>query len=706
METTKQVTWSVGRKLGAGFSAMVFLALVVGVVGLVAMNTVSQEVQNSTVQVDLSDLADEIQINLLEGRKVFRDFLLSYQKEGIEQAKKEYITQVDSFIKQLEIYADKGNKAAKTEENRQHFLQIEQGAAKYNTALQTLLNNVDQRGTRISGIERQLIETSTRFQDTVQTFGLNELTIATFKIREYGRDYRLYHQEADFQKISEGVKEFKQTVTDLPDRQLSADDKAKFLKQADDYMEMYHQFYQIELQIETNRQQLVIIADELDTLIKNIVQKSDELYLVAIANTDQTITGASTLELVVLGVVVLVGIAIAYGLSRNISYPVSLLTETVTLVAQGNLKQRTEVVSRDELGLLAQSFNQMADNIQQLVESQQQTKNYLEQTVNDYVTFVGQVSKGNLVARLTLNGKDDPMTVLGHNLNQMVEQLSDITFQIRQATSSLSSASTEILSATMQQVSGANEQSAAITQTTSTITEVKTVVEQSFNKAEAVAKASYRSNEISQNGQKAVTEAIEGMRQIKEKVAGIAENILALSEQTQRIGEITATVNEIAAQSNLLALNASVEAARAGEHGKGFAVVAVEVRNLAEQSKQATSQVKAILNEIQQATNAAVMATEEGTKGVDAGVALTQETGSTINILTQSIAESASTAQQIVASSKQQSAGMEQISLAMQNINQATVQSLASTRQTERSAQDLSALAKQLDMLVARYKLN
>jgi methyl-accepting chemotaxis protein len=112
------------------------------------------------------------------------------------------------------------------------------------------------------------------------------------------------------------------------------------------------------------------------------------------------------------------------------------------------------------------------------------------------------------------------------------------------------------------------------------------------------------------------------------------------------------------------------------------------------------------LSEIQHATNAAVMATEEGTKGVDFGVKLTQQAGDTIQLLDSSIAESANAAQQIVASAQQQTTGMEQIALAMDNINQATVQNLASTRQAERAAQDLSAVAQQLEGLVARYKLS
>jgi len=201
-----------------------------------------------------------------------------------------------------------------------------------------------------------------------------------------------------------------------------------------------------------------------------------------------------------------------------------------------------------------------------------------------------------------------------------------------------------------------------------------------------------------------VQETIESMGQIKGRVEGIAENILALSEQTQQIGEIIATVNELASQSNMLALNAAVEAARAGEHGKGFAVVAAEVRNLAEQSKEATGQVRAILSDIQRATNATVMATEEGTKGVDEGIQLAARTREAIDRLSEVIDESARAAMQMVAGGQQQASGVEQIALAMQNIHQATVQSLASTRQTEKAAQDLNELSRRLTETVDQYR--
>ena len=195
------------------------------------------------------------------------------------------------------------------------------------------------------------------------------------------------------------------------------------------------------------------------------------------------------------------------------------------------------------------------------------------------------------------------------------------------------------------------------------------------------------------------------MYQIKDKVASIAENILALSEQTQQIGEIITTVNDISSQSNMLALNAAVEAARAGESGKGFSVVASEVRILAEQSRLATLQIKEIIFEIQKATNTTVMATEEGTKGVDQGVNLAVKAREAILELSKVIAENAQTSSQMALGGQQQVNGIEQVAIAMRNINQATMESLSSTRQSEKAAQGLAQLAHRLEGIVNHYKI-
>ncbi len=275
--------------------------------------------------------------------------------------------------------------------------------------------------------------------------------------------------------------------------------------------------------------------------------------------------------------------------------------------------------------------------------------------------------------------------------------------QLTSAAEQLNQASLNILMATSAQSTSASQQAAAINEITSTINEVKQTSQQALEKAQGVIDVAERSVEASKVGGKAVEQSIEGMHQIKEQVESIAEKILALSEQTQAIGEIIATVNDIAEQSKLLALNASIEAAKAGEHGKGFAVVALEIRNLAEGSKQATIQVRKILGEIQKATNSAVIVTEEGSKRVETGVELANSAGVNIHQLTEAIEESARMAKQIAASAKQQSVGMEQVSIAMSNINKASIENVKSIKQTEQVSRSLGALTGQINKLIEEF---
>ncbi len=124
----------------------------------------------------------------------------------------------------------------------------------------------------------------------------------------------------------------------------------------------------------------------------------------------------------------------------------------------------------------------------------------------------------------------------------------------------------------------------------------------------------------SQKEHEAISANAEKMLVLRQKIQMIAELILELSEHTQQIGNTISVVDDIAEQTNMLALNAAVEAARAGEHGKGFAVVAGEIRKLADESKQAITKITSLTSNIQYTTNSTVMATEEGSKEIEAVV--------------------------------------------------------------------------------------
>lgn len=275
-----------------------------------------------------------------------------------------------------------------------------------------------------------------------------------------------------------------------------------------------------------------------------------------------------------------------------------------------------------------------------------------------------------------------------------------VTAPLRQTGAVLASSAAEILATTAQQASGAAETSTAVAETVTTVDEVTQTAEQAAQRARAVADLAQRAVEMGQAGRRAVDLSVEGMTAVRSQVDAIARSIVALAEHAQTIGEITASVTDIAEQTNLLALNAAVEAARAGEHGRGFAVVAGEVRSLAEQSKRSTVQVRQMLNEIQRSTSAAVLATERGTKEANAGAKQIADAGETIRALADAVAEASQAAVQIVASAGQQAAGMVQIRQAMGSIHDATQQTLASTRQAERAAQDLTAQGERLIRLV------
>jgi len=275
---------------------------------------------------------------------------------------------------------------------------------------------------------------------------------------------------------------------------------------------------------------------------------------------------------------------------------------------------------------------------------------------------------------------------------------------LRESASVLTTSAAEILAATTQQAAGAAETSSAVAETVATVDEVKQTAEQAAQRARAVSDSAQHAAKAGEAGRHAVEESVIGMAAVKAQVDSIAERILALAEQSQAIGEIIATVTDIAEQVNILALNASVEAARAGEAGRGFAVVATEIKSLAEQAKKATVQVRQNLSEIQRATSAAVMTTEQGTKQVASLTKQVTETGETIRMLADTVAEAAQAATQIVASAGQQAVGMAQVSQAIASIHEASQQNLASTRQSERAAQDLNALGAKLMDLVGRTR--
>lgn len=323
--------------------------------------------------------------------------------------------------------------------------------------------------------------------------------------------------------------------------------------------------------------------------------------------------------------------------------------------------------------------------------------------VKGYSAFIRDVADGDLRQRVDTNG-DNELSLIGNNLNTMVEGLTGITNQIDEASSTLLGTFSQIHAAVNTQASAASQQAAAVSEITSTLEEVRATSAQNLDKAKQLGKVAEKARFEGDHGQKVLSQTISSMEVIRGQVENIAQTILALSEQTQQIREITEVVSSIAQQSKMLALNASIEAAKAGEAGKGFAVVAAEVKELAIQSQQSTVQVQKILQDIQRAADCAVMATEEGNKRVDDGVSLVEKSGEMMTQLSEVINETVHASKQIVAAVQQEVVGIDQVAISMSEINKVTSQFVNNTQETKEAATNMGKVAEQLKESISIYK--
>jgi len=313
------------------------------------------------------------------------------------------------------------------------------------------------------------------------------------------------------------------------------------------------------------------------------------------------------------------------------------------------------------------------------------------------------VSRGDLLQRVAVSGNDE-ISALGSSFQTMADGLRGMLVDLRNASSEVEREAAEILASVAQQSAMSTQQASAINETTATVTEIAQTSKQATEHADNVIKTAQKSEELSQEGQAVVEEAMTGMEKMAEQVKTIALSITELSERTLQIGDIISTVKDLAEQSNLLALNASIEAARAGENGRGFAVVAMEMRNLAEQSKLATSQVRGILVEIQKGTRAAVTATEEGSNRAHSAISKARAAGNAIEGLAQVIRESSLAARQIAHNTRQQTVGVEQIVSAITELSSAMSDAAAGSKRIEAGTGNLTQLSKRLSEAVSRYR--
>lgn len=374
------------------------------------------------------------------------------------------------------------------------------------------------------------------------------------------------------------------------------------------------------------------------------------------------ITLATALSSLVLGLL----------LARMIVRPLRDMVVLAKEMAAGNLRSRAiDVSSRDEVGQLSQAFNEMANNLRQLVQ---------------------QVAKSSQQVAAASGG-----------LTEGAEQSAQ--------------AATQIATSIMEVAEGSEKQSRAAHDTTNVVEQMSADILQVSTRASTVVTVANQSAVTASEGSKAVEAAIEQMGKIEATVAGSAAVVAKLGERSHEIGQIVDTISGIAGQTNLLALNAAIEAARAGEQGRGFSVVAEEVRKLAEQSQEAAKQIAALIGEIQGETAQAVTTMQAGTREVKTGTDVVNTAGVAFGQIANMVSQLSKQVQDIsIAISHMESSGgqivnavreIEEISrhtaAETQTVSAATEQQSASMQEIAASSQRLAQMAQDLEDAVKRF---
>ncbi|MGH1479432.1 MAG: methyl-accepting chemotaxis protein [Geminicoccales bacterium] len=433
-----------------------------------------------------------------------------------------------------------------------------------------------------------------------------------------------------------------------------------------------------------------------------------------------------------------IAVAIGWLLTRNIASPIVMMTTVMRDLTQG----KTDVIipatgRKDEIGAMASAlevFKANAEEVKRLEAEQEAAQAAKEQEratareqetafqqeidnvteaaargdfsqriatdkcegiflsiarringLNDMVrhatdelgTMLAAMANGDLSNRITgdYRGK---FGELKDDANNTVEQLTTIIAQIQTATCEVENAAAEISSGTCD-LSKRTEQAASnIEETAASTEEMSATVKQNAESAKNANQLAETANQTASKGGEVVEQAVGAMSGIE--------------GSAQKITDIIGVIDEIAFQTNLLALNASVEAARAGEAGKGFAVVAQEVRQLAQRSAQAASDIKTLI--------------QDSNSQVKDGVQLVNQAGEALDEILGSIGKVTGIVREISSASQEQAAGVQEINSSINTMDEMTQQNSALVEESTAAARALSEQASKLGELISFFKLD
>jgi methyl-accepting chemotaxis protein len=313
------------------------------------------------------------------------------------------------------------------------------------------------------------------------------------------------------------------------------------------------------------------------------------------------------------------------------------------------------------------------------------------------------LADGDLQQKIEITSADE-VGKMGQALNQAIDSMARTIHAIAGSAEHVANASEEISSSAAEQARGAERQKDQTAQVAAAMQQISSTVLQVSEHSSRAAEAAHKAAETAHEGGAVVQQTLNRMHETAASVSATARKMDELNKSSDQIGRIIGVINDIADQTNLLALNAAIEAARAGEQGRGFAVVADEVRKLAERTTTATKEIAQMIKNIQDETKLAVAAMMQGTQQVEEGVTSTVRAGESLKEIIHMAEQVGEMITQIATAATEQSSATEEVNTNMDQIAGLVKESVIGAQQSAAACQDLSNLALDLQRLVRNFK--
>jgi len=352
-------------------------------------------------------------------------------------------------------------------------------------------------------------------------------------------------------------------------------------------------------------------------------------------------------------------------------------------------------VSADEMGFIAQAFNQMAAHLDQI-----------NVNFNKFLNGVKKLSKGDLGTRLELTGNDPVFDQTIRSFNHMAANFEGATQYLQQLGGTLMHSAGQIATASKEQETIIIEQEATTREIGMAANEISSTARQLALTMNEVSQGAEQTSHLASIGKKSLTSMESLMHQMMEASSVIATKLAILNERATNITTVITTITKVSDQTNLLSLNASIEAEKAGEYGKSFAVIAKEIRRLADQTALATLDIEKIVNEMLNAVSSSVMGVDDFSKEIRKGVDEVRTVSEQLATIIGQVQNFTTQIEIVNQGMQAQSTGAEQINEAINQLSFTSQQTADSIRGFYRTIQELNAAANELRILTPQLQSN